>query len=211
MSNEPTSHHKDVTLAHKKLSDHNELTSAQLGRWDVLKEKVLLDCRIYKVYERHCKHPSGKEGDFYVIHTRNWVHAIPITTDGKIVMVEQYRFSSQKFHIEIPSGVMEVGENPIEAAQRELREETGYGGSNAHLIATACADPALINNTSYFVLIEDCQRVHELEWDHHEEIVTHLIPISEAIQMVMDGKIDHSLTINALFFLQNYSHKKKIS
>lgn len=181
----------------------------KLSRWDVLKEKLLQDCRIYKVYEEQCQHPSGKQGNFYVIHLRDWVHAIPITADDKIVMVEQYRFATRDFYIEVPSGILESNESPIEGAIRELQEETGYSGVNAKLIASTRPNPALLNNVSHFVLIENCTLTHDLNWDPNEEIVTHLIPIQEAIQMAVEGKITHTSTLSALFFLQNYLLNKK--
>jgi ADP-ribose pyrophosphatase len=75
---------------------------------------------------------TGKEHDFYVLDSVNWVNVIAITPDQQLVMVEQYRHGSNTVELEIPGGMMDAGEtDPVATAVRELREETGYAGENA--------------------------------------------------------------------------------
>jgi 8-oxo-dGTP pyrophosphatase MutT (NUDIX family) len=68
---------------------------------------------------------SGEEHDFYCIESAEWVNVVPVTTDGQVVMVRQFRHGSQTLTLEIPGGMIDAGETPAEAALRETREEVG--------------------------------------------------------------------------------------
>lgn len=134
----------------------------------------------------------------------DWIHVVALTPEDEIVMVKQFRFGTENLSWELPGGLMEKGETPIEAARRELREETGFIGCDPEVIGTISPNPAIQNNTCYFVLLRNATRQHELDWDEHEEILTAAIPINEVEEWAHSGKIFHSLSITSLFFLQRY-------
>ena len=69
---------------------------------------------------------TGKELPFFLLNCQDWVNIIAITKENNIVMVKQHRFGTSKTELEIPGGIIEEGEEPMEAAKRELLEETGY-------------------------------------------------------------------------------------
>jgi len=173
--------------------------------WEIIDESLHADCRIYKVYKRHCKHPgNGKEGDFFVIKSPDWVHAIPLTSDDELVLVKQFRFGSEQLSLELPGGLCNENESIVEAAVRELKEETGYVGSNPQIIASCWPNPAIQNNHAHFVLLKNCQLKENTQWDQHEELQLHVIPIKNVFQMVIEGTINHAITLNALFYLKLY-------
>jgi len=168
--------------------------------WKKISSKLLGDFRIFTLRSDVKISPrTGKEHDFFVIDAVNWVNVIAVTPDQQLVMVEQYRHGSNTVELEIPGGMMDKNEtDPVATAVRELREETGYEGENARLLGRVHANPAILSNTCFTVLVENCQLKHGLNWDYGEDLITRLIPVSEIPKLVADEKIGHSLVIVAL-------------
>lgn len=175
------------------------------GHWEILSETERFRCPIFSVVSRHCRHPIRRhEHDFFVLKSPDWVMALALTKDGKLVMVRQYRFGTNALSLEIPGGIMEAGEDPVTAAQRELREETGYSGKRARLIGQSSPNPAIQDNAIHFVLVEDVERTDGQTWDMHEEMDVELMPVDEVLARGRAGEIVHALALNALFAFEPY-------
>lgn len=170
--------------------------------WKKISSKLLGDFRIFKLRSDVKISPrTGKEHDFFVLDSVNWVNVVALTPDKQLVMVEQYRHGSDSVELEIPGGMMDVNEtDPVATGIRELREETGYEGENARLLGRVHANPAILSNTCFTVLVENCQLKHDLNWDYGEDLITRLVPISEIPKLVAEEKIGHSLVVGALYF-----------
>lgn len=169
--------------------------------WKKIGSKPVGDFRIFKIRSDICINPrTGREHDFYVLDAVNWVNVIALTPARELVMVRQYRVGSQTVELEIPGGMMDPGEtDPVATAVRELREETGYVGENARLLGKIFSNPAILSNTTFTVLIENCRLEHAVDFDSGEDLTTHLVPAAEIPQLVADGKIGHSLVVVALY------------
>jgi len=128
----------------------------------------------------------------------DWVNVIALTPDHQLVLVRQFRFGIDGFSLEIPGGVMERGEEPLVAAQRELREETGYTGNGARVLGSVHPNPAIMNNRCHLVLVEDARRTDVLAWDHDEEIEVITAPVDEVYAWARSGRISHALVLDAL-------------
>ena len=134
----------------------------------------------------------------------SWVNVIAVTPDQQLVLIEQYRHGTNTVELEIPGGIMDAGDasSPVATGVRELREETGYEGGNARLLGEVFPNPAIMSNTCYTVLIEQCQPKHPVQWDSGEDIVTRLVPVADVPQLVAAGTIRHSLVVVALYHFE---------
>ena len=94
--------------------------------WSLLKDDLHADCRIFEIRkQRFLRNSDRKQGDFFVLDTKDWVNVLALTSDDHLVMVRQFRYGTKDFSLEPPGGVVEDGEDPSLAGQRELLEETG--------------------------------------------------------------------------------------
>lgn len=87
--------------------------SSSLQPWEVDRSEFLRDCRIFQLRVDHAISPAtGKEGNFYVLDAPDWVSLVPITDDGMLICVAQYRHGSQRISLETPAGLVEPGKSP---------------------------------------------------------------------------------------------------
>ena len=172
--------------------------------WSTLSSAPAGDFRIFQVRKDIKRSPrTGDDHDFVIIECVNWVNIIATTADGHLVMVEQFRHGSNTVELEIPGGVMDSTDTSTEhTAQRELREETGYSGTQGKIIGQVFSNPAIMNNTCFTVFIEDCRILHATEFDRTEDLITRLVPIRDIPGLVAQGRIRHSLAVAALFHFE---------
>jgi 8-oxo-dGTP pyrophosphatase MutT (NUDIX family) len=158
---------------------------------------------VFDVLHARYRHPGrGRERDFVVIQAPDWVNVIALTPDLRLVLVRQFRFGIDDFSLEIPGGVMEPGEDPLAAAQRELREETGHTGQSARILGGVHPNPAIMNNVCHLVLIEQAARNAALHWDHDEEIEILTAPVDDVYAWARAGRIRHALVLDALLLFE---------
>jgi ADP-ribose pyrophosphatase len=172
-----------------------------LKPWPLVSSKPVGDFRIFSIRTDQKINPrTGKPCNFFVIDSANWVNIVAVTPDDHLVMVEQFRHGTNTIELEIPGGIMDPEDaSPIEAGLRELREETGYEGSNARLLGDVAANPAIMSNTCFTVVVENCVSKHSLSFDGGEDLITRLVPVADLSRLVAEGRIKHPLVIVALF------------
>jgi 8-oxo-dGTP pyrophosphatase MutT (NUDIX family) len=173
------------------------------ARWEILGRTLQAKTAVFDLQTVRYRHPMRRtEKDFVVMHAPDWVNVLALTRDSRLVLVRQFRFGIDALSLEIPGGVMEAGEDPVEAGQRELREETGYTGTNARLLGSVHPNPAIQSNRCHLVLVEEAEPTAGLEWDETEEIEVATMPVDELLAHARAGGITHSLMLNALFLLE---------
>ena len=179
--------------------------------WQKVGSRPLGNFRIFTLRSDRVISPRTREAhEVFVLDCPNWVNVIAVTPDRHLVMIEQYRHGSTTIELEIPGGMIDAQDaSPLAAGLRELREETGYEGENARLLGQIFPNPAIMSNTCYTVIVENCRCMHPLQFDHGEDLVTRLVPIADLPQLVADGKIKHSLVVVALYYFELSQRREK--
>jgi ADP-ribose pyrophosphatase len=148
-----------------------------------------------------CEMPDGRiVDDYYVLEYPNWVNAIAITEDNKVLMVKQYRHAAGIISLEIPGGVVDPGEAPEHAIKRELLEETGHEFESWELLCTLYANPSTANNHTYCYLAKGGKKVQGQDLDEHEELIVEQYTIPELKQLLVDKKIGQALHCAGIFY-----------
>ncbi len=168
--------------------------------WRVLGDELLQRCKVFDVHRATMVSPStGQEHAFYRIESRAWVNVVALNAKDELVMVRQFRHGSRLVTLEIPGGIVDPGESPAEAAERELLEETGYRAGRLESLGSINANPALFTNRVHMQLALDCQPVAQIQNSSTEETVVELLALSDLETVIRSGGIDHALVVAALY------------
>lgn len=178
-----------------------KMSTGKPGKWLTLQSSEIFRASFVRLRTDRCQLPDGKiMPAYHVMEFPDWVNIVPVTEDGRIVMVEQYRHALGEVCLEIPGGTTDPRhpEDPKKAALRELREETGYVPDDLRLIAKHSPNPALQNNWMHTYIAYGCRKVGEPEPDPYEDLRTVIMTVPEVVQGILDGKIHHSIIIASI-------------
>lgn len=167
---------------------------SEKGKWKVLKSEYLFR-RPWLTVRRDCVElPDGRQNpEFYVLEYPDWVNVIAITEDGKFVMERQYRHGLGKTCFEIPAGVIEEGEDPLDAAKRELMEETGYGEGKWRKIMTVSGNSSTTDNLSHCYVAEGVRKISGQHLDSTEDLEIVLIDTAQVKDLMVNDQIKQAL------------------
>ncbi len=158
----------------------------EIKKWTTLESRYIIErpwltARVDKV-----QLPDGRiNPEHYVLEYPKWVNVIAITTEGEMVMIRQYRHGFDQVLVELCAGVVEQGEAPIEAARRELLEETGYAGGEWREVMTIGQNPSISNNITHCFVAEGVEKVAHQSLDESEDIEVLLMSKEEVLQMLL--------------------------
>lgn len=184
-----------------------------IEKWKVLDRWEIFKNRFITLRVDRCELPDGRVmPDYFVLDFVPWVHVIPVTKNGEIVMIRQYRHGAGEVLLEIPGGTTDPKsvENPLLAAQRELLEETGYQSNKWTFVGEHCPNPALQSNRMLLYLAEDCEKVAEPVLDPFEDIEVELVSVEEVYQKAESGKMKHSIVLAGLMMAKNHLMSKGV-
>lgn len=178
------------------------------GKWKVISSEHLFN-RPWLTVRRDCVElPNGQVNDeFYVLEYPDWVNVIAETEDGMYVMERQYRHGLGKTCFEIPAGVIEEGETPLEAAKRELMEETGYGDGEWMEIMTLSGNSSTTNNMSHCFLAKGVKPMQGQSLDRTEDLQVVLLRKDEVKDLMINNQITQALMAAPLW---KYFYEKDI-
>lgn len=151
--------------------------------------------------------PDGSKSVREVIRHPGAVCVLPVTEDGDVIFVNQFRYAFNKVTLEVPAGKLEIGEEPVTAALRELSEETGLTAKNIVHLGDMYTTPALIDEVIHMYIATDLIE-GEQHLDDGEFINVVKMPLAEAIEMVMNNEIKDSKTQTVLLKAEKYLERE---
>ena len=171
-------------------------------KWKLLSSEYLFKDLWFTVRKDRCETPSGTIVDpYYVYEFPTWVTAVPVTEDGKIIMVRQYRHALGEVCIEIPGGCMDdTDDSPEVAIRRELLEETGYEFSRFEYLGKISANPSTNNKLMHMFLARGGKKISEQSLDPNEEIQVELMSVEEVRGLLKENKIMQAMHVSCLMY-----------
>lgn len=165
-----------------------------MEKWKLLESEYLIKRPWLTARRDKVQLPNGTIHDeYYVLEYPTWVNVIAITAEGEYVMVEQYRHGLQDVFTEIVAGVVEDGEPPIDAAKRELLEETGFGGGEWSLLSVLSANASAMNNLTYSFIAKGVVKLSNQSLDETEDIAVKLLSEDDVKHLLRTDQIRQSL------------------
>lgn len=207
-------HKKDIYLLIKKennnfalskstvycVMDNKKQRSDEEMKWNTLSSEQLINRPWLKARRDTVQLPNGKVYDeYYVLSYPTWINVIAETEDGNIILERQYRHGLGVVSTEICAGVMEEGETPLQAAQRELEEETGYTGGVWQEIMTISPNPSTMDNLCHCFYAHSVKKTSRQHLDDTEDIEVLLYPKEEVKQMLLRGDFIQALMVAPLW------------
>ncbi|MCP4139318.1 MAG: NUDIX hydrolase [Chloroflexi bacterium] len=168
---------------------------SNLKPWEVLSTKYIHEwvrvdtCRV-----------NGKIIEPIMFEFGTWVTIVALTKRKEVILIKQYRHGAKKVLLEFPGGGAHQDETPLEAARRELLEETGYTSDTFIQTGIVSPNPASHNNQAISFLALDVEKVNDQNLDDTEEIEVYLKPLAETIEWIKSGGLLQSLHVSSFFF-----------
>jgi len=144
--------------------------------------------------------------DIFVFACPDWCNVLAETPEGELVLIWQYRYGTDAMSLEIPGGVIDPGEEPLEAARRELKEETGYEADSFELVSVVEPNPALQGNRCFTFLARGARLTGATAFDDLEDLETVVVPQADLPALIDDRVVTHALVVVALeVYLRKYA------
>lgn len=168
--------------------------------WKTLHSRPVVDDRWLRVTADRCELPNGVVLDpFYVLHEREWVHVFALNPEGLLLVVRQYRYPANTTCLELPGGVVDLGEEPLTAAKRELSEETGYTSAEWACVGSMFANPARQTNRIHIFVARNVMASGRQQLDASEDIQHFFLSIAAVEQAIERGEFSQALHIASYY------------
>ena len=172
--------------------------------WQRLDSETVYTCRIFSLRKDHNRSPrDGREHDFFVLDSGDWVNIVPVTSDNHIVLIHQYRHGIDDITLEIPGGMVDPHDpSPLHAARREMQEETGYDSDEVISLGSIHPNPAIQGNRCFTFLARNAEKRCDPQFDSTEETEVILVPYPQIPDLVRQGKISDALVVTAFYWYE---------
>lgn len=169
-------------------------------KWETTDRELISHTVVFDVNKQHEVSATGIEGDYIAVDAPHWIVTVPVTDEGKFVLVRQWRHAEQRITTEFPGGVGEAREDPAVTAARELEEETGYKAGKMTHLGTVSPNPALFSNHVHFYLAQELVQTGKQNLDHDEVLEFLELPVDEVINNYGSYEYSHAFMGTALAF-----------
>lgn len=176
--------------------------------WKRISSKILFKSKWFFLLKDKVKLPRGEEVDYFYMEHPGTSVVIPLTSQGEVLMIEQYRYPVKETCLELPAGGLR-GEHPEDCARREVEEEIGHRCRNLTLLGTFYPSNSISNEQVYVFLGEDLEVVPAKQEITEGSIRVVKKNLEEILDDISSGKIKDGPTIIALFMAERYLKKRK--
>ncbi len=180
-------------------------------KWKILESKSLFSSGLFNLRSDRCELPDGRVNPrYFVLDFPDWVNILPITKTGEVILIKQYRHASGLVHLEIPGGSLDpkLNESVLEAARREMLEETGYDSDQIIDVGSHYPNPALQSNRVHTFLALNAEVKQGTDFDEFEDIELVVCDLKQLKKSIENGEINHSLMMASLMLCLKHLEKK---
>ncbi|MDR2414494.1 MAG: NUDIX hydrolase [Odoribacteraceae bacterium] len=182
--------------------------------WRVLESEYLSRRPWLTVRRERLQMPNGRViPEFYVLEYPDWVNTIAVTTSGMFVFVRQYRHGIGEMSLELCAGVRDPADaSPLEAARRELLEETGYGNGAWQEYMILSPNPGSQTNLVHTFLATGVEKIDNQHLEESEDISVHLLSLDEVRALLDSGQLKQATHLAPLWkYMAAYRQEEKYS
>jgi len=169
----------------------------------IKKSESIFNGRVFDVKVDHIEYNSGNPGIREVVVHNGGAVVVPITNEGKIVLVKQYRYPFNEWIIELPAGKLEKDEDPLDCATRELTEETGYSSNSINYLGRIYTSPGFSSEILYIYSATNLKAGNHNREEGEQGMEIFEVTLDEVNEMISSGKIVDAKTISGIHFFQN--------
>ena len=171
--------------------------------YKVIKKGTIFEGVVFDVQVDQIIYDSGNKSVREIVIHNGGAVVLPITKEGRLVFVKQFRYPFQKFLLESPAGKLEKEEDPFECAARELTEETGYSSKNITKLGEIYTSPGFCDEILYLYLASDLTAGNHNREEGEYGMETYEYSLSEVNEMIKNGEIVDAKTIAIIFHYKN--------
>ena len=171
----------------------------------LLKQKLLYKGRKFNFEVNRLRLPNKAEGEWECIRHPGGALVVPVTADGQLVLVRQYRFAVQGRVLEFPAGTLEPNEEPLETIQREIQEEIGYRAHKWQKLGEFFLAPGYSDEIIYAYIAQDLEKLEvQLTQDEDEDIETVLFTPEQLEKAIKEGEPVDAKSISSFFLARQF-------
>jgi len=180
-----------------------------MSRWKLVTQKSVFRAKLFNVKEVIFKNKAGREKYHHIVDKAPTISVFPLTDTHEIYLISQYRYMLNSTVLEAVAGYVGKGETTINAAKRELKEETGISAHQLEEIARVEVAGSVIKSKMYLFLAKELE-IGENKLDEDEEIEVVKMPLESAVEKVMIGEINHAASMLGILLLDKLRMQKKL-
>lgn len=170
--------------------------------WETLERETAYSCAGFDIVHETVELPGGTEGEFDYLSEQESVVVLPFTTDGDVVVIDEWRHAVGRENRGLPAGTLEDGEDPTAGVRRELREETGYeAGDVTHMTSVEPAN-GFSDALFRYYLATDCEQTDEQSLDTDETITASTTAFETLVENVRDGTLRDGRSAFAVLYYE---------
>lgn len=172
---------------------------------EIIKQRLFYQGRKFNFEVTRLRLPNKVEGDWECIRHPGGALAVPVTSEGKLILLSQYRFAAQGRLLEFPAGTIEANEDPFSTIQREIEEETGYHANKWQKLGEFFLAPGYSDEIIYAFLAQDLQPLEKPpEQDDDEDMETVFLTPEELEKAILSDEPVDAKSVTSFFMARPF-------